>query len=231
MILATVSSSSSFRRDVRAALDARFRFEAGWDFAYEDAARLQGVRSKQFSSNIIDFKNQAQTLPVARAMGGRPRGMGGEAQLTNDTGGNYAVTLDPSVHPGAHQARPGALQVLVAEDCDESFALTEMALEGQQVWRANNGQEALRMLRKQRFDVVFMDVHMPGMDGYEAIRRVRDWETHTGHARTPVVVLSSDDLETQQRSAAEFGCSGFLLKPLRRGDLLPLLERLKSPLP
>jgi hypothetical protein len=42
-----------------------------------------------------------------------------------------------------------------------------------------------------------------------------------------MVVLSSDDLETQQRSAAEFGCSGFLRKPLQRWDLMPLLDRLK----
>jgi CheY-like chemotaxis protein len=100
-------------------------------------------------------------------------------------------------------------------------------LQEEQVWRARDGQEALRMIQLQRFDVVFMDVHMPGMNGYEAIRSMREWETRTGSARIPMVVLSADDLQTQQKSAAEFGCSGFLRKPLRRFDLLPLLDRLR----
>lgn len=128
--------------------------------------------------------------------------------------------------PG-HNVRPDALNILVAEDCDESFALSELVLQGDRVWRARDGQDALRMIQKQRFDLVFMDIHMPGMDGYEVIRSMREWETQTGNPRTPMVVLSSDDLETQQRSAAEFGCSGFLRKPLCRWDLMPLMDRLK----
>ena len=69
-------------------------------------------------------------------------------------------------------------------------------------------------MKARRFDVVLMDIHMPGLDGYKAIRSMRDWETKTGNARTPIVVLSSDDLDTQMRSAAHSGCSGFLRKPL-----------------
>jgi CheY-like chemotaxis protein len=57
---------------------------------------------------------------------------------------------------------------------------------------------------------------------------MREWETETGNARTPIVVLSSDDLETQRRRAAQNGCSGFLRKPLRRSDLTNLLERVKQ---
>ena len=102
----------------------------------------------------------------------------------------------------------------MAEDYDESFALIELVLHGENVRRARDGREALRTIQRQRFDVVFMDVHMPGMDGYAAIRGMRDWETQTGNARTPIVVLSSDDVETQRQSAAQCGCSGFLRKPL-----------------
>jgi two-component system, sensor histidine kinase and response regulator len=154
------------------------------------------------------------------------RALGGAAALDG-----AAVELDfPSA--GADQdtgeRKRDALHILVAEDNDESFALTEMIMQEERVWRARDGQEALRLIQTQRFDVVFMDVHMPGMNGYEAIRIVREWETQQGGARTPMVVLSSDDVETQQRSAAECGCSGFLRKPLERADLTPLLERLKQ---
>ena len=66
------------------------------------------------------------------------------------------------------------------------------------------------------------------MDGYAEIRSMRDWETLSGNARTPIIVLSSDDLETQRHSAAQFGCAGFLRKPLRRGELTEMLDRLKQ---
>ena len=73
MILATVSSDPSFHRDVRAALGTRFRFEAVWDLAYEDAARLHSVKADERCLNIVDFKSQARALPVVRMLCGRPQ--------------------------------------------------------------------------------------------------------------------------------------------------------------
>jgi Flp pilus assembly CpaE family ATPase len=73
VILATVSSDPCFHRDVRAALDTRFRFEAVWDLTYEDAPRLQGVKSDEKCLNIVDFQGQAKALPVVRMLNGRPQ--------------------------------------------------------------------------------------------------------------------------------------------------------------
>jgi len=126
------------------------------------------------------------------------------------------------------QAQTSSLNVLLTEDCDDSYALSELMLRKENVWRARDGQEAIDMVKKQRFDIVLMDVHMDGVDGYTAIQAIRDWETHSGNARTPIVVLSSDDLETQRQSAARAGCTGFLRKPLRNNDLPDLLDRLKG---
>ncbi|HEY4364145.1 MAG TPA: response regulator [Bryobacteraceae bacterium] len=166
------------------------------------------------------------------------KALGGSAEVVRDSAGHSLVVLDlPSQVPGleseelqssGREAAPDRLKVLVAEDCDDSFALSELLLQEEHVWRARDGWEALRIIQKQRFDVVFMDIHMPGMDGYSAIRSIRDWETETGNGRTPMVILSSDDLETQRRTAAQCGCSGFLRKPLRRRDLVYLLDRLKE---
>jgi CheY-like chemotaxis protein len=172
-------------------------------------------------------------VPVGMALmvaGRRLRAMGGTASLDADSTVSLGLPshLRGAVREGSNRnMRSDALNVLVAEDNDESFVLTELALQDEHVWRARDGQDALEMIQKQRFDLIFMDVHMPGMNGYEVIRGMRDWETRTGSVRTPMVVLSSDDLETQQRSAAEFGCSGFLKKPLQRWEVTPLLERLK----
>ncbi len=134
--------------------------------------------------------------------------------------GDYQPELSGQDHLG--------LSVLVAEDSDESLALTGILLRNETVWRARDGLEALDMMKARRFDVVLMDIHMPGLDGYKAIRSMRDWETQTGNARTPIVVLSSDDLDKQKRSASQSGCSGFLRKPLDHHDLLDLLDRLKA---
>jgi len=170
--------------------------------------------------------------------GKRLRALGGCAEVLRDSAGRLAVTLDlPSqmratvdeelegFHP---ETRSESLNILVTEDCDDSFALSELMLQSENVWRARDGWEAFRIIQRQRFDIVFMDAHMPGMDGYSAIRNVREWETQTGNARTPMVMMSSDDLETQKRYAAECGCSGFLRKPVRRNDLTNLLYRLRE---
>lgn len=192
-----------------------------WLNADPDSVLLEGLGDVPFGVALM-------------VAGKRLRALGGAADLAPDSGGSATVTLDvPSQAPvrgqaaSSHDALRSVLNILVAEDNDESFTLTEMVLQGEHVCRARDGEEALRMIQRQRFDVVFMDIHMPGMDGYDVIRSMRDWETQTGNSRTPMVVLSSDDLETQQRSAAEFGCSGFLRKPLQRWDLMPLLDRLK----
>jgi CheY-like chemotaxis protein len=163
------------------------------------------------------------------------RAMGGSAELSSDSVWGSTVSMafpSRNQHPSSvreiENVSPDALHILVAEDCDDNFALTELVLEDERVYRAHDGYEAVTMLRKQRFDIVFMDVHMPGLDGYAAIRGIREWETETGNARTPIVVLSSDDLETQRASVAQCGCSGFFRKPLRQADLANLLDRIKQ---
>jgi CheY-like chemotaxis protein len=133
----------------------------------------------------------------------------------------------PASSPRREDVR-NVLNILVVEDCDESYALAELMLRDERLWRASNGTEAIDMVKRRRFDVVFMDVHLPGADGYCAIRAIRDWETETGNARTPMVVLSADDTGTQIRSAAESGCSGFLRKPVRKTEICGLIERLKT---
>ena len=168
--------------------------------------------------------------------GKRIRALGGSAQFVSDARAPMALVIslpwqvymdrDCQAEP-LHPDQTG-LSVLVAEDSDESFVLTGILLKKERVWRARDGLEALDMMKTHRFDVVLMDVHMPGLDGYKAIHAMRDWETETGNARTPIVVLSSDDLNTQMRSAAQSGCSGFLRKPVDPIDLLELLDRLKT---
>ena len=166
--------------------------------------------------------------------GKRWRGLGGTLALTDDSGTPPRLVLSlpnrvaSEMPPWQDLAPQEVLNVLVAEDCDESYALAELLLRKELLTRAKTGLEAIDLVRERRFDIIFMDIHMPGMDGYGAIRAIRDWETRTANARTPIVLLSSDEIGTQARGAAESGCSGYLRKPVKRREMFDLLDRLRA---
>lgn len=173
-------------------------------------------------------------MSLAVMVAGKALGMmGGSAGMVRDPGvpthlAAFLPTLAQHQERSQQQVQPSTLNILLTEDCDESYALSELMLRKENVWRARDGHEAVEMVKKQRFDIVVMDIHMNGMDGYTAIQAIRDWETQTANARTPIVILSSDDLDTQRQSAARAGCTGFLRKPLRNNDLADVLDRLKG---
>jgi CheY-like chemotaxis protein len=175
-------------------------------------------------------------MPISLAVmvAGKALGMlGGSAGMVRDPGvpthlAVFLPTLAQDQERSRQEVRPSTLNILLTEDCDESYALSELMLRKENVWRARDGEEAVEMVKKQRFDIVVMDIHMNGMDGYTAIQAIRDWETQTANARTPIVILSSDDLDTQRQSAARAGCTGFLRKPLRSNDLADVMDRLKG---
>jgi len=166
--------------------------------------------------------------------GKRWRHLGGAITLADDSSGPPRLVLSlpnriaSGLPPWQDLSPQEVLNVLVAEDCDESYALAELLLRKEMLTRAKTGLEAIDRVRERRFDVIFMDVHMPGMDGYGAIRAIREWETRTANARTPIVLLSSDEISSQARGAAESGCSGFLRKPVKPREMLDVLERLRA---
>jgi len=175
-------------------------------------------------------------MPISLAVMVAGKGLGllgGSAGMVRDPGepaqlAAFLPSLEPDQEANRPEFRPSKLNILVTEDSDDSYALSELMLRNENVWRARNGEEAIEMVKQQRFDIVVMDIHMSGMDGYTAIREIRDWETRTANARTPIVILSSDDLETQRQRAARAGCSGFLRKPLGNNDLADMLDRFKG---
>jgi hypothetical protein len=137
-----------------------------------------------------------------------------------------AVVVPPKpverLSPGTQ--RP--LRILVAEDSDDSFRLFTAYLQGQPhtVTRAANGAEAIELASTGSFDLLFMDIRMPVMDGYAATRRIRELETGKDRARLPIVVLSAEDLRAQRRQGALVGCSGHLSKPLRKHELFEAIR-------
>ena len=104
------------------------------------------------------------------------------------------------------------------------FALLVLRALGCEVEVAESGLEALDLVTWQEFDLVLMDYMMPGMDGPETTRKLREGAGWT--ARVPVVALTASALDTHQQACLEAGMDGFLTKPVRKRDLVGVLASL-----
>jgi len=126
-----------------------------------------------------------------------------------------------------HDARePGSsLRILLAEDNPVNQRLASRLLEkrGHSVVVAGNGLEALEALEKESFDLVFMDVQMPVMDGFEATAAIRKKESTTG-IRVPVVALTAHAMKGDREKCLAGGMDGYLTKPIRPQELDEVLQ-------
>jgi len=70
------------------------------------------------------------------------------------------------------------------------------------------------------YDLVLMDIEMPEMDGYEAARKIRDWERKHGADPTPIVALTAHALKEHEEKSIAAGCNAHVLKPIKKETLL-----------
>ncbi len=120
----------------------------------------------------------------------------------------------PTVEPTA-----GA-RVLVVEDNAINQKVAQRMLEGMhcRVDVAANGEEALRMVGAVPYDLVFMDLQMPQMDGLEATRQLRSREG-SGSRRMPIVAMTAHAMATDRERSLAAGMDGYVTKPVRRAEL------------
>ena len=140
-----------------------------------------------------------------------------------------AAGPSPRLSPASASVR----RALVAEDNDINALITQKALRrlGFEVARAIDGEEALRLaspvapLESRPFDVILMDLKMPGLDGYEATRRLRRLEAACGWSPTPIVALTANAFDERRGSPSAAGFDAFLVKPVEFSALAGTVER------
>ena len=124
---------------------------------------------------------------------------------------------------GAAGKRP--YRVLLAEDnqINAVLASTIIRRAGHDVHLARDGAEALEALARDHFDIILMDMHMPGVDGLEATRRLREMEGRV--ARAPVVALTANAMAADRQKCIAAGMDDFLSKPFEPEALIAMVTK------
>ena len=163
--------------------------------------------------------------------------LGGSFELAEDLEGDPCFILDlPLKRTGAagradtpaEAARPtSGARVLLVEDNEVNQMITMSMLKALdcEVELAKGGEEAVTRAGEQRFDLIFMDCHMPGTDGFTASRRIREHERSAGRERTPIIALTADVHDGVRERCQRAGMDDYISKPYSREDLARALTR------
>jgi CheY-like chemotaxis protein len=132
----------------------------------------------------------------------------------------------PDEETGADPPLPAGYRILLAEDNAVNCTVATRLLEkqGHTVVTAENGRQALERIDAETFDLVLMDVQMPGMDGLETTRRIRSNELLSGR-HLPIIALTAHALTGDRERCRMSGMDGFVTKPIRAAQLLAAIAR------
>jgi signal transduction histidine kinase/DNA-binding response OmpR family regulator len=166
--------------------------------------------------------------------------MGGELWVESEPGQgsrfHFTVRLARGERPPEAQpqeaAEPGrmrGLSVLLVEDNPVNRKVASRLLErqGHRVAMAADGVEALRTLGERSYDLVFMDIQMPNMDGLTAARLIRERENGSGR-RLPIIAMTAHALKGDRERCLEAGMDGYVSKPISEKALRNAIEQVCS---
>lgn len=132
-----------------------------------------------------------------------------------------AAETDPSWRPSAD------LEILVADDYPTNRLILREYLRGLpcRITEVENGEQAVDAVRSKTFSLVLMDVKMPVLDGYEAVRAIRTWEAAQHRDGVPILALTAHAYAEDVDKALAAGFQAHLSKPLERAQVLQAIQR------
>lgn len=118
-------------------------------------------------------------------------------------------------------------RILAVDDVEANRRVLELFLRNVPVrlTLAVGGMQAIQLATSRRFDLIFMDVEMPDVDGLEAVRIIRQWERENGQLPVPIVALTAHAFAEKQQEIEAAGVDGYLAKPIRKEELLKTIDR------
>jgi PAS domain S-box-containing protein len=162
-------------------------------------------------------------------MGGRlwvrsEYGKGSSFSFTAVFGEPGSALAGESIVSGPRELRP--LRILVVEDDETNAMLTRRMLEsrGHEIEYAPNGEVALGILKRDKFDLVLMDIQMPVMDGMEATRKIRSGLNGVNRG-LPIIALTAHAMKGDKEKFLAMGMNDYVTKPVDQEVLLQALER------
>jgi CheY-like chemotaxis protein len=166
--------------------------------------------------------------------------MGGEIRVESEVGRGSTFSFDLSLEataalPGKAsgwkplllaEGQPALRQLVVDDKASNRDLLTDyMEAIGFPVQSVSNGQEAVEAWRTWQPRVIWMDMRMPVLDGYEATRRIRALEQESGQPRTTIIAITASIFSEDRGGVFSAGCDGIIHKPFREQELFEALAQ------
>ncbi len=149
------------------------------------------------------------------------------ASFAADVSSSRPVGKDASDNPGGTETDYSSARVLIVEDNSSNRKLITILLKrwGITPTVAENGGEAVQLVQGVDYDIILMDVQMPGMDGFEATRRIRQWEAgRNPPRRCQIVALTALVMPDDRDRCLQAGMDDYLSKPIKPESLLRAIQ-------
>jgi CheY-like chemotaxis protein len=138
-------------------------------------------------------------------------------------GTDIEAVAEPEV---AEETQGGDFMVLIVDDNAVNRRVMELILDSVGIGHASveDGQEGVEAMKSGAYDAVLMDIQMPVMDGFEATRRIREWEVDTARPRAPILIVSANCLPQHVDDGRAAGADAHLNKPISAAELVGALQ-------
>ncbi|MFH1912847.1 MAG: response regulator [Pseudomonadota bacterium] len=201
------------------------------DYVFESFTQVDGTYTRQYQGTGLG-------LGIVRSL---VRSMHGSIAIDSEAGSGTTMYVTLRLGLPAQKAMPRSRRVaahnkpertgltilLVEDDRINQMAISRMLEKlGHSITCADNGRAALDLLKTSRFDVIFMDIQMPEMDGMEATKQIRTAPEMAGVADIPIVALTAHAMPKDRDTFLEAGMTDYLSKPVTFEELARLIDRL-----